>query len=267
MYRFPLRQLPELWFNGVKEKAALHVHILKDLFDRLEKKEKVFSPSTFPWYSVSISKQAIADRACIIAARFPGVVPREIAYQMIEAADSFISLHTIKSYLNVRENKQDRDFAVKLLANKNLCREVAKLLDSTTPSQENILYIESLLRYKDSNIRNTAGTIISEQGDEEFTQSVFRLLKAKEEGCRFAALDFIMRLKEENENLAHKDVDWKQFKDAVLAIKSPSTREEPLIKNLFGTKGNSIEENNDEKFPDSLDGLRLMYPNACNTSV
>ena len=255
MYRSPLRQLPELWFNGVKEKASLHVHILKDLFDRLEKKEKVFSPSTFPWYSVSISKQAIADRACIIAARFPGVVPREIAYQMIEAADSFISLHTIKSYLNVREIKQDRDFAVKLLANKNLSREVAKLLDSTTPSQENILYIESLLRYKDSNIRNTAGTIISEQGDEEFTQSVFRLLKAKEEGCRFAALDFIMRLKEENENLAHKDVDWKQFKDAVLAIKSPSTREEPLIKNLFGTKGNSIEENNDEKFPDSLDGL------------
>lgn len=255
MYRFPLRQMPKLWFNGATEKAARHAHILKNLFDRLEKKEKIFSPSTFPWYSVSISKQAIADRACILAARFPGVVPREIAYQMIEAADSFISLHTIKSYLNVREIKQDRDFAVKLLANKNLCREVAKILDSTSPSLENILYIESLLRYKDSNIRNTAGTIISEQGDEEFTQSVFRLLKAKEEGCRFAALDFIMRLKEENENLAHKDVDWKQFKDAVLAIKSPSTREEPLIKNLFGTKGNSIEENNDEKFPDSLDGL------------
>lgn len=262
---FPMRSQPPLWFGGDAGKASVHARILKELYDRLGKqKEKVFSPCTFPWYAARISKADIAARLCVLAVRMPDVVPRETACEMLSAADTSVSEPALRRYLRVREIPSDRDFAVRLLADKGLHKTAARILDDVSPTHENILFIESILRYKDRGIRETASTILTEQGDGGFAGSVSRLLASREEGCRFAGLSLILRLKDKDGKLGHEGVDWRQFREEAEGIKAPSEREELLLRSLFGTGGSQEEagaagadglSGSGEVLPDSLDGL------------
>lgn len=252
-----IRLLPPPWFGGDEEKAKVHARILKGLYDRLDKKEKVFSPCTFPWHAARISKEEIAGRLCGIAVRMPGAVPRETAYEMLRAASPSVSAPALRRYLRVREIPSDRDFAVSLLASRSLCEAAAKILDDVSPTHDNIIFIESLLRYKDAGIRKVASTILSEQGDAGFAGSLSRLLASREEGCRFAALSLILRLKDKDEKLGHEGVDWRQFEEAARAVAKPSEREGLLAGSLFGTADGAGTDGTDggEVLPDSLDGL------------
>lgn len=252
-----IRPLPPPWFGGDEEKAKVHARILKGLYDRLDKKEKVFSPCTFPWHAARISKEEIAGRLCGIAVRMPGAVPRETAYEMLRAASPSVSAPALRRYLRVREIPSDRDFAVSLLASRSLCEAAAKILDDVSPTHDNIIFIESLLRYKDAGIRKVASTILSEQGDAGFAGSLSRLLASREEGCRFAALSLILRLKDKDEKLGHEGVDWRQFAEAARAVAKPSEREGLLAGSLFGTADGAGADGTDggELLPDSLDGL------------
>ncbi|MBQ6566024.1 MAG: DUF4132 domain-containing protein [Treponema sp.] len=252
-----IRPLPPPWFGGDEEKAKVHARILKGLYDRLDKKEKVFSPCTFPWHAARISKEEIAGRLCGIAVRMPGAVPRETAYEMLRAASPSVSAPALRRYLRVREIPSDRDFAVSLLASRSLCEAAAKILDDVSPTHDNIIFIESLLRYKDAGIRKVASTILSEQGDAGFAGSLSRLLASREEGCRFAALSLILRLKDKDEKLGHEGVDWRQFAEAARAVAKPSEREGLLAGSLFGTADGAGAAGTDggEALPDSLDGL------------
>ncbi|WP_191015953.1 DUF4132 domain-containing protein [Treponema zioleckii] len=235
-YNAPTSQ-PETWFNGDLEKAKLHADILYKLYLKLGKgkKPKTFENCAFPWNTVSISKEEIANRLCVLAVTIPGSVPKEIAYEMMLNA-AYFKTSMMKNLIHVREDSDDRAFALKALSNSDLRRTAAELIDELNLTDEEFTYLESLLHYKDAELRKIVSKLIAERNDADFTTSVNRLLKAKTEDERFAALSFINQLKEGDKELGHKKVDYKQFEEAVKEIKKPSIKESAFIKNIFGDK-------------------------------
>lgn len=248
--------LPDIWFDGNKEKAEIHVQILYNLFLQLgkNKKAKIFKHCAFPWNTVSISKEAIAMRICVLAITIPDSVSKDIVYEMIKYAGS-LGCAAMNRLFKVREDKKDRDYVLHVLNNKNLIKTAAHLLEEVSLNDEDYVYIESLLHYKDPEIRSIASDFIAERSDEGFKSSINRLLHAKTEDERFAGLSFISQLKEHDEELGHKDIDYRQFKEAVSLIPDPTTKENALIKNIFGYESNE----NDDTFNPPAPNVEALY--------
>lgn len=245
--------MPEIWFGGDERRARIHADILGSIYGRLGKSKKptVFSGCAFPWNDVAISKELIARRLCVIAVTFPGIVPKKTSYEMMMAAGS-LGQCAMRRLLDVRDDKDDRNFALHALCNKELVKTASSLLEKVTIPDDECVFLESLLRYKDSGIRNAVSELISCRKDDGFALSVRRLLRAKGEDERFAGLNFISRLKKGDSTLGHSAVDWKMFGDAVSEIKNPSDKELMLIRDLFG--GDGIDDDAAD-FAPSLESL------------
>lgn len=244
---------PEKWFGGDVKKARIHADILYTLFQKLGKGKapKVFEHCAFPWNNVSISKMDIAMRLCVMAVIIPGSVQKEIAYEMFENAEG-LGATAMTRLLNPREDKDDRNFIVHALSNNYLRTTAAKMIDDISITDDECIYIESLLRYKNEELRLIATNLIAERSDKNFTLSVKRLLAGKSGGERFSGLNFVNRLKRKDETLEHSGVDWRQFKEDVEAIKNPTQKEELLIKNLLEEKDG---DKSHEDFAPSLESL------------
>lgn len=263
-YNAPKLQ-PETWFNGDLEKAKLHADILYKLYLQLgkSKKPKTFENCAFPWNTVSISKEEIANRLCVLAVTIPGSVQKQVAYEMMLNAASYFYDLVMKRLVHVREDKDDRAFTLKALLNSDLRKTAAELIDELNLTDEEFIYLESLLHYKDAELRRIVSKLIAERNDADFTTSVNRLLKAKTEDERFAALSFINQLKDVDEELGHKKVDYKQFEEAVKEIKKPSIKESAFIKNIFG--GEDDEESASLKPPAPT--VEALYDEAKITRI
>ena len=244
---------PEKWFDGDVKKARTHADILYKLFQKLGKGKapKVFEHCAFPWHNVSISKMDIAMRLCVMAVIIPGSVPKEVSYEMIENAEG-LGATVMRRLLNPRKDNDDRNFIVHALSNNDLRRTAAKMLEDISISDEECMYIESLLRYKNEELRLIASNMIAERSDKNFAPSIKRLLAGKSEGERFSGLNFVNRLKRKDESLGHAGLDWEQFKEDVAAIKNPTQKEEILIKNLLEEKD---EDESHEDFAPSVESL------------
>ena len=244
---------PEKWFDGDIEKAKKHAGILYGLFQKLGKGKapKIFEHCAFPWNTVSISKSDIAMRLSVMAVIIPGSVPKDVAYEMIENAEG-LGGTVMRRLLNPREDKDDKDFTVHALTNNDLRRSAAKMLEEVSITDEECMYIESLLRYKNEELRLIATNMIAERSDKNFATSIRRLIAGKSEGERFSGLNFVNRLKRKDESLGHAELDWEQFKEDVAAIKNPSQKEEILIKNLLEEKD---EDESSKDFAPSVESL------------
>ena len=263
-YNAPKLQ-PETWFDGDLEKAKLHADILYKLYLQLGKgkKPKTFENCAFPWNTVSISKEEIANRLCVLAVTIPGSVQKQVAYEMMLNAASYFYDSVMKRLVHVREDKDDRAFTLKALLNSDLRKTAAEFLEEINLTDEEFIYLESLLHYKDAGLRKIVSKLIAERNDADFTTSVNRLLKAKTEDERFAALSFINQLKDGDEELGHKKVDYKQFEEAVKEIKKPSIKESAFIKNIFG--GEDDEESASLKPPAPT--VEALYDEAKITRI
>ena len=239
---------PEKWFEGNAEKAKVHTDILLKIYKSLgkAKKAKTFSPCTFPWYSVSISKSEIASRLLVLETSFPGILSKEDSYEMLENSD--VGNLFFKEIIRVRINHRDKNFAVKAMANKKLMKVSHELLQEVSLKQEDYIYLESLLHYKDDEQRKLVSDLIAEQGESGFADSIKRLLKAKTEGERFAALNFISGLK-------NRDIkpDYKSFEKVVNEIPHPSEKEKLLIKTIFPYADKNDEDNDLPKVPQRIE--------------
>lgn len=245
---------PEKWFDGDVKKARIHAGILYNLFQKLGKGKapKVFEHCAFPWNNVSISKMDIAMRLCVMAVIIPGSVQKDVAYEMIENAEG-LGATVMKRLLRPQSDKDDRNFIVHALSNNYLRHNAGKMLEDISISDDECMYIESLLRYKNEELRSIATNLIAERKDKNFSLSIKRLLAGKSEGERFSGLNFVSRLKREDESLGHAGVDWSEFKEDVAAIKNPTQKEELLIKSLLE------EKDNDEESEDYAPSVESLY--------
>ncbi|MCR5124272.1 MAG: DUF4132 domain-containing protein [Treponema sp.] len=243
--------LPSPWFYGDKERTKRHVQILVDVLHKLgsSKKPKVFEGCAFPWNDVQVSKEEIADRICVMAIRTPGIVEKDIAYEAIE--NSSFGAIAMKKMLDVRMEKEDKEFALKAMGIKTLRDTAAQMLEEVTLQKDDVIFLESLLHYKDSSLRFHIKNLIAGQNDAGFEESILRLLSEKQEGKRFAALNLISELKD-GKLSEHKSVSYAKFEKAVMSIPKPTEKEQILIKSIYKSGGENEKYSDVPKNVDSL---------------
>ena len=200
---------------------------LMEVFSGMKKKELVFSPCIFPWYSAVLKKSSLAEMAMVIAAILEDQNRIDWLCSFIPECDSgcrsfYLKMLTIKKKTPAVRKAivsclEDRSFDTRHAA-----FEQAKGLVLTG---EEYLRIESMLRLRYEDLRRNAMELLLKQGDGALLDSVKRLLASTKLPMRTAGLDMVTQLKKagERESLVSACME------AVRGICNPTTQEKILI--------------------------------------
>lgn len=239
------------YFSG-EEQARDHFFILQKLHDSLPPKGRVYSPCIFPWYEVEIHPSDLAEKMVLIAYMLQdnrlidAVCPLlpEISSGNRDTAVSLL-LHEPKTPTQQKALLSSlRDKAAD--ARKAAFHIVSKMKLTAKDYQE----IQKLLKYKTSDIRTSALTLLEKQEDDLLAESIKTLLSDKKEENRLGGLDLLTRLKKKKDR---QDLfaGCSAFLSQMPAV---TPKEQVIITEL--TKDASLEK------PSAKDGYGLYRPDA-----
>lgn len=217
-----------------KDEAEKNYKFLMDLYNNIPKKSIDFSPIVFPWYSASLTRTSIIARLCLIAKMLKSNEKIDEACELISECDTDIR-HVVLGYtLYEPKTKIQKRVATEMLCDKeSWTRDAAKdIVKKMDIDDDNYLEMESMLKYKNANIRSTVISFLLKQDDNKLLETVIRLLSDKKEEKRTAGLDLIMNFN--NEELVRKAAPY------VKKIEDPSANESILIDNIL--KNDNEEE-------------------------
>lgn len=220
-----------------REEAEEYYEIFLSILNSIPKKEVVFSPCVFPWYSAALTRSAVATRLCVTAHWLGDNDKIDFACTLIKDIGT-----NRRGILEMLLNKPKTPTQYKLLT-ASLCdresytRDAAFVIASRLDfAQEYYLQMEDMLKYKSADMRDNLIELLMKQDDEALCGSVQRLLSDKKEEKRTAGLDMVIRIAEKRGNIADRCREYAR------AMEEPSTKEKILLENILGTADAADEE-------------------------
>lgn len=224
------------------EQAEKHFYILKNIYERMNKKKMEYRPLVFPWYGVVLSKHDLLSRMSLIADMLDDNEMRDYVCTRFEDLDSNYDARKRNIVLHLRKPKTEiqRKALIEYTASKdmgsrsaalNLLKELITQKEITLTEDE-YQKIESFLRFKNEGIRENAITLLNLREDKGLKTSIERLLASDTSLIRLAGLDLI-RSREQKTN----DKFAESLIEKIREIKEPTGEEQILIEEICGQGG------------------------------
>lgn len=212
--------------------AAQYYDLLQELLKAVPKKELVFSPCIFPWYSAVLTRGCIAARLAVTASLLGDPDRTDAFLPLIPHVSPDDRSQVLRVLLYRQQTDAQRAALAEALCDKEtITRETAFAIISDTeitPAQYRIM--EELLKYKAADARSNLIKLLLRQDDAALLQSIERLLGDKKEEKRTAALDLMLQVTadENRQTLAA------QCRSLAAKAELPSDKEQILLQQIIG---------------------------------
>ena len=215
-----------------KQLAAKHYDIMRDLYDNMTRKEEVYSPLLYPWFSASVSKSRILYAMLDCAAVMQDDEKIDFICGHLTDFDSSDRCYAVEEIGNSIRTPKQRETVINAVADKESStrRTAVEILEKTGLNDSEYQVIEGFAKYKTAELRSGVLTLLKKRKDKELEESIIRMLSANNENIRLASLDLL-----QYGISTYTKYDFSASKQAVKNIASPTEREQILIKNLTDT--------------------------------
>ena len=182
------------WFDSREELDEFYT-LMWLLYDEAPK-VRTFSPCVFPWYEVNVAKSDFAERVCLIAAASDDDELKDDACSLLCECSADSRSTVFSALLGSPRTRTQRNTVLSTLADKSeyVRGRAMSVVSKMNITHEERVSIESHLRYKSADIRANVTSILMKQSDKNLSDCLTRLLCAKSEDMRLAALDMLTRL-------------------------------------------------------------------------
>ncbi|MBQ8287873.1 MAG: hypothetical protein IJX76_03780, partial [Clostridia bacterium] len=189
----------QMWFAD-REEIVRYYDILRELYNGMKSKERVFSPCIFPWYEAKLEKAEIAQRLCALAYMSREESIKDAVCPLIKECSCYLRDTVFESLLSNPHTPTQRRAVVDGLVDKdNSTRTRAyNIAGRMRLTAEEYLVVESHLRYKSSDIRQQVMDLLLRQDNLALMDSISRLLLEGKEESRCGALDMLINLQKDN---------------------------------------------------------------------
>ncbi|MCM1497189.1 MAG: DUF4132 domain-containing protein [Clostridium sp.] len=221
----------ERYFDNQKE-AEAYYQLLLALYQEMPKNSLDFSPCIFPWYSASLTKSAFISRMCVIARMLRDNEKLDECCPWIKDCDTSERGLCLAYALEQPETKIQRTVVTEALCNKeSWTRNRAKeIIQHTTLEEENYRQMESMLKYKAADMRETLISLLYQQENEKLLETIRRLLEDKKEEKRTAGLDLVMQVMKDEKKKSLQDT----CRQMIRALENLTAKEQILADNILG---------------------------------
>ena len=224
------------------EEAARFFDLCERAHARMKRKEEEYRPCIFPWYGVTLTKEALSN-AMVLAALCAGTALTDRVAPILSACytGQRAAPLLLKAPLSAVQEKalidllrQAPETAAEIIRKNPTAPAAEEARTDFVPRHRT--EIAALLRLKNTATRRTVLDLLYTQEDELLRTSIADLLTQKDVNKRLGALDLLLRCKtdgrltqEELLSLAH-------------GIKSPTSDEQVLIDELSSSAGADAQE-------------------------
>lgn len=214
-----------------KEQAREFCDWMMAVHTAMKKKSVEFSPCIFPWFTASLKKSDLVEKAMVIAAMIGDQEQMDKLCPRIPDCDAIDRGIYLKLLSKGRKTPAVRKAIIEGLQDKSFdtrqaAFEQAKGLALTG---EEYRQVEDMLRLKYDDLRRNAMELLLKQSDDDLEASVKRLLASSKTAMRTAGLDMVTQL-QKSEN---REAVAAACMAAVRAIAKPTTQEQVLIDALL----------------------------------
>lgn len=215
-----------------KQEAEEYYQLLLELYQEMPKKSLDFSPCIFPWHSAGLTKSTLIARLCVIARLLRDNEKLDECCPWIPDCDTTERNLCTAFALEQPETTIQKKTVTELLCNKeSWTRDRAKeIVKRTALEEENYRQMETMLKYKAADMRETLISLLYQQEDEKLLGTIQRLLGESKEEKRTAGLDLIMQVMKDEKKKSLQDT----CKAAVKALDNLTAKEQILADNILG---------------------------------
>lgn len=216
-----------------KKLAEKHYDILLGLYENLPKKELSYSPLLFPWFGTSVSRSQILSCMLDCASVLEDNGRLDFLCGRITEFDADSRSHAIEMIGKNIQTPKQRETIINAVADKeSMTRGAAvEILKKTGLNAGEYETIEGFAKYKTADLRSGVIDLLKMRKDKELEESIIRMLAAKNENIRLAALDLL-----QYGISTCPGYDFSALKQAAAAIPSPTEREQILINELTSSE-------------------------------
>lgn len=224
-----------LYFKDGKEaKRILAIYL--DMIDSMDDKVLRFSPCIFEWHSSSLTKESLTHSILLIGLML-GMDDLSFIMPHFKHVQGYARGKALELVFGKPKSKKEEKFIISMMSDRTSGGESARKI-----AKENRFVdrypreIESLLRFKNPDLRSDIISILYLQRKEDMKSSIERLLYSCNEDKRLAGLDLILRGKEEGKI----GILW--MKKVLEMIETPTASEVFMIRCLLeGKTGHELE--------------------------
>lgn len=226
----PIRQ--ELRKN--KQLASVHYDILLNMYEKMPHKEEKYAPLLYPWFSASVSKSDILYCMIDCASIIEDDEKIDFICNHLTEIDTYNRCYAVSLIGEALRTPKQRETVINAVADKesDTRKTAVELLEKTGLSDSEYKTIEGFAKYKTAELRSGVIDLLKMRKDNELEESIIRMLSAKNENIRLAALDLL-----QYGISTYTEYDFSASKQAVAAIPSPTEREQILINELTSSAG------------------------------
>ena len=212
-----------------KQLAATHCDILQNMYEKMPHKEEKYSPLLYPWFSASVSKSDILYCMIDCAGILEDDEKIDFICDRLSEFDTYNRCHAVEVIGEALHTPKQRETVINAVADKeSMTRGTAvEILQKTGLDDSEYKTIEGFAKYKTADLRSGVIDLLKMRKDRELEESIIRMLSAKNENIRLAALDLL-----QYGINTYPDYDFSACVKAVSAIPSPTEREQILINEL-----------------------------------
>lgn len=217
---------PEQYFESA-DQAKGFCNWLMEVHSSMKQKELVFNPCIFPWFSASVKKSALVEKAMVIAAMIRDQEQIDRLCPYISDCDAFGRDVYFKLLTNGTKTEAVRKAIIDGLEDKNSDTRQAAFLraNGMLLRAEEYRQIEGMLRLRYDDLRRNAMALLMKQSDHDLQVTIQRLLASNKTQIRTAGLDMVAQLSKRDD----REAVAKACMEAVYRIEKPTTQEQILI--------------------------------------
>ncbi|MDO4764801.1 MAG: DUF4132 domain-containing protein [Eubacteriales bacterium] len=212
-------------FSSQKEAEQIFACLERALLS-MKKKDEVFSPCIFPWYSSSISKYRLARSMALCTLYLQGeYLDRMTGYMKFLEWDMTEFLSAL--YKKPATQKQ-KDMLITLLGDRNVStKPVYEIIRDNQLASEYVEVLEGYFRLKTPEIRQAVIALMGSFEDKQLKASIEKLLAQKDVQKRLGGLDLLLKCKKE------KRLSTKEIKKFTKQMTKVTTAEQVIIDTLL----------------------------------
>ena len=224
------------------EEAARFFDLCERAHARMKRKEEEYRPCIFPWYGVTLTKEALSN-AMVLAALCAGTALTDRVAPILSACytGQRAAPLLLKAPLSAVQEKalidllrQAPETAAEIIRKNPTAPAAEEARTDFVPRHRT--EIAALLRLKNTATRRTVLDLLYTQEDELLRTSIADLLTQKDVNKRLGALDLLLRCK------ADGRLTQEELLSLAHGIKSPTSDEQVLIDELSSSAGADAQE-------------------------
>lgn len=172
---------------------------LKNIVERMPKKELRFKESVFPWCETAISCDEILGKMMITLVNDPSDHKMDFLLDYKEKMNVHTRTEFVDTLFKEPKTPKQRQALFELMGDKGqYVREAAmRRVMKLTLEPEDYHKLEALLKYKAGDLRKNAISMLLKQEPEQLLGSIKRLMDDKDENKQLAALDIIAAIEKD----------------------------------------------------------------------